>query len=339
MGSVVQDFFTLSNAESYTFHSISAFSIFFFLWERMEKPFPVDEEILKILPPMDGCFTPEFGNFVKAQHNFLKFNSGRIYNSCKVIEGPYLDLLSKEEMSQNKKQWALGPFNPVNIMPQKSGPKEQNRERHKCLQWLDKHSNNSVIFVSFGTTTSISDEQIRELAIGLERSAQKFLWVLRDADTGDVFVQETRKLELPKGFEKRVEGKGLVVRSWAPQLDILGHSATGGFISHCGWNSCMESITMGVPIATWPMHSDQPRNAVLLTKILKVGLEMKDWTHRDELVTSSKVEKAVRMLMAEEEGQQMRKRAAEMGAAVRTSLAEGGVTRMELDSFIAHITR
>ncbi|XP_027070206.2 zeatin O-glucosyltransferase-like [Coffea arabica] len=339
MGSVVQDFLTLSNAESYTFHSVSAFSIFFFMWERMENPFPVDKEILKILPPMDGCFTPEFSNFVKAQHNFVQFNSGRIYNSCKVIEGTYLDLLSKEEISQNKKQWALGPFNPVHIMPQKSGPKEQNNERHKCLQWLDRQNNNSVIFVSFGTTTSISDEQIRELAFGLERSAQKFLWVLRDADSGDVFVQETRKLELPKGFERRVEGRGLVVRNWAPQLEILGHSATGGFMSHCGWNSCMESITMGVPMATWPMHSDQPRNAVLITKILKVGLQVKDWAHKDELVTSSKVEKAVRMLMAEEEGQQMRKRSAEMGAAVRTSLAEGGVTRMELDSFIAHITR
>jgi len=136
-----------------------------------------------------------------------------------------------------------------------------------------------------------------------------------------------------------VDGIGLVVRDWAPQLEILAHPATGGFMSHCGWNSCMESISMGVPIAAWPMHSDQPRNTVLITEVLKIGIVVKDWAQRDEIVTSKIVGSAVNRLMASTEGDEMRKRAAEMGESVRGSVAEGGVSRMEMESFIAHITR
>ncbi|KAL3533738.1 hypothetical protein ACH5RR_007259 [Cinchona calisaya] len=333
MGQVIQDFVKLPNAEAYTFHSVSAYCIFFFMWESKGKPFPVDHKILELLTPMDGCFTREFIEFIRNQHDYIKLCSGRIYNSCKAIEAPFLDFLAKEEISENKPQWALGPFNPVTI---------SNQRRHKCMEWLDKQIPNSVIFISFGTTTTFSLEQIKELAIGLENSNQKFLWVLRDADKGDVFDEKSRRnIELPKGLEERVKRRGLVVRNWAPQLKILGHFATGGFMSHCGWNSCMESISMGVPIAAWPMHSDQPRNAVLITKLLKVGLMVKEWDCRDheQLVTSSVIEKAVRMLMAAEVGHLMRKRAAEMATVVQRSVAEGGDTRMELDSFIAHIAR
>ncbi|KAA8517142.1 hypothetical protein F0562_017435 [Nyssa sinensis] len=161
-------------------------------------------------------------------------------------------------MSKTKKQWAIGPFNPVAISDDK-----KSNQRHKSLKWLDKQAPNSVIFVSFGTTTSLSDEQIKALAIALEKSEQKFIWVLRDADKGDVFEGE----------------------------------------------------------------------------VLKVGVVVKDWARQGELVTSLTVEEAVKRLMASKEGDDIRKRAAELGVAVRQSVAEGGVSRMELDSFIAHITR
>ncbi|KAA8518131.1 hypothetical protein F0562_015605 [Nyssa sinensis] len=276
----------------------------------------------------------EFTKFINSQHDYMKFDSGRLYNTCQVMEGPYLDLLAREEMSRKKKQWAFGPFNPVTISDNK-----KSNHRHKCLKWLDKQGENSVICVSFGTTTSLTNEQIKELAVGLEQSRQKFIWVLRDADKGDVFAGEERRVELPKGYEERVKGKGIVVRDWAPQLEILGHPSTGGFMSHCGWNSCVESLSMGVPIAAWPMHSDQPNNTVLITKLLKVGLVVKDWARRDELVTSLMVEKDVKKLMASKEGDEVRRRAADLGGAIRRSVAEGGQSRMELDSFIIHITR
>ncbi|KAL4607848.1 hypothetical protein ACB092_09G204500 [Castanea dentata] len=331
MCSVVQDLVTIPNAESYTFHSISAFTCFFNLWEAMGRALELDpysKIIAKDLP--FSCLTTEIMNFFHSQLKFQKLSSGFLYNTCRVMEGAYMDLMEKIE--GDRKHWAIGPFNPVRNIG--------SNKRHKCLEWLDKESPNSVIYVSFGTTTTMEDEQIKELAIGLEKSEQKFIWVLRDADKGDIFIDgELRKADIPKGFEERVKGRGMVVRDWAPQLEILSHPSTGGFMSHCGWNSCMESITMGVPIAAWPMASDQPMNTVLITKLLKVGIVVKDWSCRNELVTSSTVEKVVKLLMASEEGDEIRKRTVDLGGVIGQSIEEGGVSRMELDSFITHITR
>lgn len=334
MSSVVQDLVLVPNAEAYTFHSVSAFTVFLHLWENLGRPFAVQSDILKDLPSLDGCFTSDFANFISSQHDCMKFNSGKIYNTCKLIETPYLDLLAKEQISKNKKQWPLGPFNPVSVS-QNQTPNLQ----HQCLKWLDKQATSSVIFVSFGTTTSLRDQQIQELALGLEKGAQNFIWVLRDADKGDVFGGEVRRAKLPKGYEERMKGKGMIVRDWAPQLEILAHPSTAGFLSHCGWNSCMESITMGVPILAWPMHSDQPRNTVLITKLLRIGLVVKNWSLRDELVVAETVGDVIKKLMTSQEGGEIRRRAEKMGGDVRMSVAGGGVSRLELDSFIVHISR
>ncbi|KAL3533747.1 hypothetical protein ACH5RR_007268 [Cinchona calisaya] len=216
--------------------------------------------------------------------------------------------------------------------------KPGSKKRHHCLDWLDKQAPNSVIFVSFRSTTSLSDQEVEEIAIGLEKSEQKFIWVVRDAHKGDVFDGEFRRARLPEGFEERMEKGRIILRDWAPQLEILGHLSTGGFMSHCGWNSCIESITMGVPVAAWPMHSDQPRNALLLEKVLKIGLIVSDWSRRVELVISVAVENAVRRLELAE-GEEMRRRVGELSKVVRESVMDGGACRLEMDSFIAHIRR
>lgn len=335
MGYVIQDVCSIPNAESYAFHSVSAFAIFHFMWEKMEKPNKkiTSGEFLQDIPSLEGCFSSEFLDFIEFQYRYLNSNSGRIYNTSNVIEGDFMKLL--KQTLTGEKHWALGPFNPAKITPEKKG-----RNRNFCLEWLDGQPENSVIYISFGTTTSVSDEQIMEIAIGLKQSGQKFIWVLRDADKGDVFAGEGgRRPDLPFGFEDSVKNVGLIVRDWAPQLEILAHPATGGFVSHCGWNSCLESITMGVPIGAWPMHSDQPRNSILITKLLKIGIVVRDWARRDEVVTASDFRDTVKGLMASKEGDEMRKRAAELGGAVRRSVSEGGDSCKEWDSFIAHINR
>ncbi|KAK4392481.1 Zeatin O-glucosyltransferase [Sesamum angolense] len=326
---------SLQNTESYCFRCIPAFTMYSFHWKPPEADdVPAEAAaVLKEIPGLDGCFSPEFDEFRRIQNGSRKIFSGDIYNSSRAIEGFYLDFIAERKITGTENLWAVGPFNPV-VFPEKKG----SRTRHECLDWLDRQSPNSVIFVSFGTTSSLSNEQVQELAFGLERSKQKFVWVVRDADKGDIFTGQVRKSELPEGLEERVKERGFIVRDWAPQLEILGHPSTAGFMSHCG-NSCIESISMGVPIATWPMHSDQPINAVFVTKVLRIGMEVKDWARRDEVVPSSSVENAVRRLMASEEGDEMRKRAQELGAAVRNSVMEGGSSSKEMDSFITHITR
>ncbi|XP_076928449.1 zeatin O-xylosyltransferase-like [Bidens hawaiensis] len=312
MSYAVQDVKTIPNAETYIFHPFSACDIFWRKWELKGRPFQVDRDVLNRLPSEDGTFHPEFVELVKLQYPHVGFHVGELFDSSRVIEGEYIKYLEREELNNKKKIWAMGPFSHAD----KSVTVSTNN-RHICLRWLDLQPSNSVIYVSFGTTTTFSDRQFKELAIGVERSRQRFILVVRAADIGDVSGDEAKMSDLPVGFDERVEGRGLVVRGWAPQSEILGHFAMGGFMS----------------------HSDQPRNAFLITDVLKVGIVVNDWEHRDELVSSVVVEDVIRRLIDSREGEEVRKRAVELAEAVRRSMAEGGKCRKEVDSFVSYIKR
>lgn len=110
MGSVVQDYREIPNAEAYTFHSVSAFTLFLYVWERRGRPFSIDSDMIKDLPSIEGCFTPEFNKFVRSQHEYSEFNSGKIYNTSRVFEGQFLDLLSKEQIDKGKKTMGSWPI-------------------------------------------------------------------------------------------------------------------------------------------------------------------------------------------------------------------------------------
>ncbi|KAK9698806.1 hypothetical protein RND81_08G132300 [Saponaria officinalis] len=343
MSCVVQDVRSIPNAEVYTFHVTSAFALFYGRWESMaEKPFQI-EGVPTRVPCNEGYnTTSDFKDFIVSQIRLsLELASGSINNSSRLIECKFIELYQKLPVNSKIRHFALGPFNPIE---KTVGVAEEYKNRHRCLQWLDQQEIQSVIYVSFGTLTSMTDDQIAELAIGLEKSGQKFIWALLVADKGDIFVKDDagdqkRRPKLPDNYEERVKNRGLVVTEWAPQLDILAHPSTGGFVSHCGWSSCVESISMGVAIAAWPITSDQPKNAVLLTEVLGVGVLVRDWEQRSKVVDSSTVENAVRKLMQTEEGEEIRKRAAQLGRDVRASCAKGGSSRLEFDSFVSHITR
>ncbi|KAF3630321.1 Zeatin O-glucosyltransferase [Capsicum chinense] len=174
------------------------------------------EELVKNLPSFEGTMPDELMNFIALQAPYFDLRSGDIHNTSKVIEGQFLDLLAQVE---GKQQWAIGP-----ILPTKFDCISNRNDI--CLEWLNKQPSRSVLYVSVGTTTSFSDREVMELAMGLEQSKQKFVWVLRDANRGDIFTGEARRVELPEGFEERVKEVGLVVREWAPQPEILAHSST-----------------------------------------------------------------------------------------------------------------
>ncbi|KAG6397866.1 hypothetical protein SASPL_139316 [Salvia splendens] len=141
---------------------------------------------------------------------------------------------------------------------------------HELIQWLDNKGKNSTIFVSFGSEYFLTREDMMELAHGLELSMLNFIWVVRFPKREEKIVLED---SLPLGFLERVEGRGLVVEGWAPQAQILGHESVGGFVSHCGISSMMESMKFGVPIIAMPMHLDQPLNARLV-ELIGVGVEV-----------------------------------------------------------------
>ncbi|KAH7285949.1 hypothetical protein KP509_33G052500 [Ceratopteris richardii] len=114
--------------------------------------------------------------------------------------------------------------------------------------WLDEQPLSSVLFVSLGSLATISVQQAEEFAFGLESSNVPFVWVIREG-----LIQGG---DLPAGFRDRVRGRPCLVR-WAPQLKVLGHPSVGGFLTHSGWNSTLESISAGVPMLGWSLFGDQ----------------------------------------------------------------------------------
>lgn len=346
MSFAAQEAVVLPNGEAYVFHSVSAFANLLFQWAargedgKLRSMLPANV----LIPPVDGCFTDEFMDFIKRQYERTPAPAGRLMNTCRPVEGKFVDLLAQEPMLNRGRYFAVGPVNPVVALGRGGARGDGDHpRRHECMEWLDRQPPVSVVYVSFGTTSSIPEQQIAELADGLERSRQRFIWVLRDADRGDIFAAEHTGADgghkLPDGYEQRVAGVGLVVRGWAPQLEILGHRATGLFMSHCGWNSCMEGLSNGVPIAAWPLHSDQPKNALLVTEVLKVGVTVQDWARREETAPAATVADAIRRIMVSCEGRVIRRRAKTLGDAIRRAVSEGGSSHEELGFFISHITR
>ncbi|CAJ1779880.1 unnamed protein product [Sphenostylis stenocarpa] len=197
----------------------------------------------------------------------------------------------------------------------------------ECLRWLDKQEPKSVLYISFGSGGTLSRDQLNELAFGLELSGQKFLWVVRapssTVSSAYLVTESKDPLQfLPHGFLERTKEQGLVVPSWAPQIQVLGHSATGGFLSHCGWNSVLESVVQGVPVIAWPLFAEQSLNAAMLTNDLKVAVRPK--INHSGLAEREEIAKVVRGLMEEKEGKEIRKRMELLKIAAANAIKEDG---------------
>ncbi|KAL4181203.1 hypothetical protein AMTRI_Chr12g236020 [Amborella trichopoda] len=67
---------------------------------------------------------------------------------------------------------------------------------------------------------------------------------------------------------------GIVV-AWCPQVEVLSHPSLACFLTHCGWNSTLETVAAGVPVITFPQWTDQPTNAMFLVDVLRVGVQLK----------------------------------------------------------------
>ncbi|XP_048560544.1 hydroquinone glucosyltransferase-like [Triticum urartu] len=208
------------------------------------------------------------------------------------------------------------------------GPSVRRPDRHEptagefspCLEWLDRQPAGSVVYVAFGSRGALSVEQTAELAAGLETSGQRFLWVVRMPSTAG---GDDPLAWLPEGFLARTSGRGLAVAAWAPQVRVLAHPATAAFVSHCGWNSTLESVGCGVPMLAWPLYAEQRMNALLLEQNL--GMALRVPPSREDgrcLVTRHEIAKAVKELM--EGDQKVRRRAEDLQkAAARAWLPEG----------------
>ncbi|KAM3342326.1 hypothetical protein P3S68_027292 [Capsicum galapagoense] len=172
------------------------------------------------------------------------------------------------------------------------------KEETKCIDWLDSKKSESVVYVNFGSITLMTPDQLMEFAWGLANSQMVFLWIIRpDIISGEQAV-------IPPEFLEETTERGMLA-SWCPQEQVLSHPAIGGFLTHCGWNSTLESLSCGVPMICWPFFAEQQTNCWFCCKRWGIGMEIDSNVKRDE------VENLVRELMIGEKGKEMRKKASE----------------------------
>ena len=168
-------------------------------------------------------------------------------------------------------------------------------------------------------------------------SGHNFLWVVRMPSTGrlpySMGAGHRNPMDfLPEGFVERTSGRGLAVASWAPQVRVLAHPATAAFVSHCGWNSALESVSSGVPMIAWPLHAEQKMNAAILTEVAGVALPLRP-VAPGGVVSREEVAAAVKELMDPgEKGSAARRRARELqAAAAARAWSPDGASRRALE--------
>nr|XP_025884100.1 beta-D-glucosyl crocetin beta-1,6-glucosyltransferase-like [Solanum lycopersicum] len=191
--------------------------------------------------------------------------------TSRIIEAKYIDYCTE---FLNLKVIPVGP--PVQDLI------TNDADNKELIDWLGTKDENSTVYVSFGSEYFLSKEDMEEVAFALELSNVNFIWITRFPKG------EERNLEdaLPKGFLERIGERGRVLDKFTPQPRILNHPSTGGFISHCGWNSVMESIDFGVPIIAMPMHLEQPMNARLIVELgvaVEIVRDDNGKIHREEI--------------------------------------------------------
>ncbi|CAN6334732.1 unnamed protein product [Urochloa humidicola] len=209
-------------------------------------------------------------------------------------------------------------------------------EEHECLRWMDAQPERSVVFLCFGSMGVLPRRQLADIAAGLESSGHQFLWVVRSPPGGGggggggspVLDPADEPLDelLPAGFMERTKDRGFVVKSWAPQVDVLRlrHRAAGAFVTHCGWNSTMEAVAAGIPMLCWPLYAEQGLNKVFIVEEMRLGVEMA--MDGEGFVAAEEVEKKVRWVMGDSDGaRELSERAAKARVKAAEALADGGL--------------
>ncbi|KAI3471177.1 hypothetical protein Pfo_027840 [Paulownia fortunei] len=212
--------------------------------------------------------------------------------------------------------------------------------KHDCLRWLDLQPSRSVVFLCFGRGGVFSAEQLKEMALGLEKSGKRFLWAVRSPPgKRSSATPEEPDLDalLPEGFLERTKDRGLVLKSWAPQMEVMGHESVGGFVTHCGQSSLLEAVSFGVPMIGWPLYAEQRMNRVFMIEEMKVALPLEE--SADGFVTAAELEKRVRELMDSKMGKEVRRRVTELKYAAAAAVRKGGSSLVALEKFMDTVTR
>ncbi|CAA2955471.1 UDP-glycosyltransferase 74G1-like [Olea europaea subsp. europaea] len=300
---------------------------------EIKLPLSDDEIIIHGLPPLEPKDTPSLIYIPGSHPTALKMLVNQVehlgeadwtfVNSFYELEQEVIDSMAK--FSHVK---TIGPTIPsMFIDKQLQDDKEYGLSIFKpntdaCKKWLEQQAPCSVIYVSFGSLSEVGPEQMEELAKGLKASNKYFLWVVRASEES----------KLPKNYAEELSEKGLIV-SWCPQLEVLAHEALGCFITHCGWNSTLEALSLGVPMVAMPCWTDQSTNAKFVSDVWKTGIR----TLPDEkgIVRDTEIVRCLELVMDREEGKEIQTNAIKWKKMAREAVDKGGSSDTNIDEFVS----
>lgn len=231
-----------------------------------------------------------------------------LHNTVYELESETISALNKYQPN-----YAIGPIN----FSTTNSVNKSLRSESDCSGWLDTKPPGSVLYISFGSIVQTSKEVIEEIAYGLLLSEVNFIWVVRE-DSGTPSMLS----ELKDGTEDR----GVII-PWCDQIKVLSNEAVGGFLTHCGWNSILESIWCGVPMICYPLEYDQPTNRKLVVDDWRVGINLCEGTSVDRKEVAMKIKNLITSDVLKKE---VHKKSAEL----RNVLERDGSSEKSFDQFV-----
>ncbi|XP_044498150.1 mogroside IE synthase-like [Mangifera indica] len=223
--------------------------------------------------------------------------------------GPTIPSFYLDKRLQNDNDYGLSLFKPMT---------------ETCKTWLDSKEIHSVVYVSFGSLAALGEEQMEEIAWGLKKSNFFFLWVVREPEFA----------KLPRNFPEETFEKGLVV-SWSPQLEVLAHKSVGCFLTHCGWNSTLEALSLGVPMVAMPQWTDQTTNAKFVEDVWQVGFRVR--ANEKMIVTREEIEICIKEVMEGERSNNIRRNTEKWKKLAKEAIDEGGSSDKNLKEFVTQL--
>ncbi|OAE24477.1 hypothetical protein AXG93_1615s1310 [Marchantia polymorpha subsp. ruderalis] len=265
----------------------------------------------------------------------IKGSAGLVFNSFEEFEKkPLSDLRDQLKLNAmpGKGPPTVFTIGPLLLLPGIPGALDDTKpvEKSESIAWLDKQQKSSVLFICFGSQRELPEPLITGIASGLEDTGVPFLWALR------IPPQSSKIESLPEGFESRTQSRGLVLTSWVPQQEILLHPSVGGFLTHCGWNSILESMLGGVPIAAFPLYAEQRMNQRYMVNAVKTAVAIEGEHGQYE---AKEIAAAIMRLLKGKEGVEARQNMQIMKEMAYAAMEEGGSSHKNLQNFLAEVQR
>ncbi|XVF84890.1 hypothetical protein PTKIN_Ptkin17bG0075700 [Pterospermum kingtungense] len=287
------------------------------------------------LPPLNFRDLPTFLRFPDSYPAYLAMKLSQYSNLNKadwIFDNTFEDLEGKESRGVSELWPAklIGPMVPSAYLDERiKGDRGYGSSLWKplseeCMEWLETKPSQSVVYISFGSMVSLTEEEMEEIAWGLKKSNLHFLWVVRES--------ELKKL--PKGFIDSTQEKGMVV-TWCNQLETLAHPAVGCFVTHCGWNSTLEGMSLGVPMVCVPKWTDQLTDAKFVDEIWEIGVRAKE--DEEGVVRKQELIKCLKEVIEGEKSKEIKRNAKKWRELAKKAISEGGSSDKCINEFVEHL--